>query len=239
MSKGKGFAGGVKAWHYARRRCHPRFDVSPRTGRHRRQFVSVARLEEPAFSGSHGQRQRDCKEFEGDQGGHRRKLLLRAGIGAGAGGASTFSSESAQGEVRDRRIKERDYASRGCSQSGRKEVGEVELADAVFGAKVNLQLLHEASRWVPERAPQGHDKVKEKSEFPAPAASCGSKRALAARASGSIRSPLWRHGGTVHGPRPRSYSYAMPKKMLLGASRSALLGKIGGRQVDGRGWLAA
>ena len=43
---------------------------------------------------------------------------------------------------------------------------------------------------------------------------------------GSIRSPLWRHGGTVHGPKPRDYSYALPKKMLLGALRSALSAKL-------------
>src|SRR5262249_45409432 len=43
---------------------------------------------------------------------------------------------------------------------------------------------------------------------------------------GSIRSPLWRHGGTVHGPVPRDYSYKLPKKMLLGALRSALSAKV-------------
>jgi len=44
--------------------------------------------------------------------------------------------------------------------------------------------------------------------------------------SGSVRSPLWRHGGTVHGPVPRDYSYKLPRKMLLGALRSALSAKL-------------
>jgi large subunit ribosomal protein L4 len=43
---------------------------------------------------------------------------------------------------------------------------------------------------------------------------------------GSVRSPLWRHGGTVHGPQPRSYDYAFPKKKLLGALRAALAAKL-------------
>jgi large subunit ribosomal protein L4 len=47
---------------------------------------------------------------------------------------------------------------------------------------------------------------------------------------GSIRSPLWRHGGTVHGPQPRSYAYAFPRKKLLGALRAAIAAKI----VDGK-----
>jgi large subunit ribosomal protein L4 len=43
---------------------------------------------------------------------------------------------------------------------------------------------------------------------------------------GSIRSPLWRHGGTVHGPVPRDYSYKLPRKMVLGALRAALTAKL-------------
>jgi large subunit ribosomal protein L4 len=43
---------------------------------------------------------------------------------------------------------------------------------------------------------------------------------------GSVRSPIWRHGGIVHGPQPRDYSYKLPRKMLLGALRSALSAKV-------------
>ena len=43
---------------------------------------------------------------------------------------------------------------------------------------------------------------------------------------GSIRSPLWRHGGTTHGPQPRDYSYKLPRKMQLGALKSALSAKL-------------
>ena len=59
-----------------------------------------------------------------------------------------------------------------------------------------------------------------------PARSSGSRKALAAPASGSVRSPIWRHGGTVHGPVPRDYSYKLPRKMQLGALRSALSAKL-------------
>ena len=47
-----------------------------------------------------------------------------------------------------------------------------------------------------------------------------------ARAYGFDPSPLWRHGGTTHGPQPRDYSYKLPKKMQLGALRSALSAKL-------------
>jgi large subunit ribosomal protein L4 len=107
-----------------------------------------------------------------------------------------------------------------------KKVGQVELADAVFGAKVNPHLLHEASRWYQAGLRRGTHKVKEKSEVSGAGRKLWRQKGTGRARVGSIRSPLWRHGGTVHGPRPRDYSYALPKKMVLGALRSALSAKL-------------
>ena len=107
-----------------------------------------------------------------------------------------------------------------------KKVGQVELADAVFSAKINPHLLHEASRWYLAGLRRGTHKVKEKSEVSGAGRKLWKQKGTGRARIGSIRSPLWRHGGTVHGPRPRDYSYALPKKILLGALRSALSAKL-------------
>jgi large subunit ribosomal protein L4 len=107
-----------------------------------------------------------------------------------------------------------------------KKVGQVELADAVFGAEVNRDLLHEASRWYLAGLRRGTAKTKDKSEVSGAGRKLWRQKGTGRARVGSIRSPLWRHGGTVHGPKPRSYSYALPKKMLLGALRSALSAKL-------------
>ena len=107
-----------------------------------------------------------------------------------------------------------------------KKVGEVELADSVFGAQVNAHLLHEASRWYLAGKRAGTHKTKEKSEVSGAGRKLWRQKGTGRARVGSIRSPLWRHGGTVHGPRPRDYSYALPKKAILGALRSALSAKL-------------
>src|SRR5947209_8045049 len=107
-----------------------------------------------------------------------------------------------------------------------KKVGQVDLAEAVFGAKVNPHLLHEASRWYLRGLRAGTHKTKDKSEVSGAGRKLWKQKGTGRARVGSIRSPLWRHGGTVHGPKPRDYSYALPKKMLLGALRSALSAKL-------------
>jgi large subunit ribosomal protein L4 len=117
-----------------------------------------------------------------------------------------------------------------------KTVGQIELADDVFGAKVNPHLLHETVRHhlAAERA--GTHKTKDKSEVSGSGRKLWKQKGTGRARVGSIRSPLWRHGGTVHGPVPRSYAYSLPRKMIVGALRSALSEKLAQQKltiVDG------
>jgi large subunit ribosomal protein L4 len=107
-----------------------------------------------------------------------------------------------------------------------KTVGQVELADEVFGAKVNRDLLHEAVRHFLNSQRAGTHKTKDKSEVSGAGRKLWRQKGTGRARVGSIRSPLWRHGGTVHGPTPRSYDYRFPRQMVAGALRSALSAKL-------------
>jgi large subunit ribosomal protein L4 len=103
-----------------------------------------------------------------------------------------------------------------------KEVGEVELSDAVFGVELNESLIHGAVRNYLANKRQGTSATKTRGDV-----SGGGKKPWKQKGTGrarvaSNRSPLWRGGGRVHGPQPRDWSYKMPKKMRRGALRSAL-----------------
>src|ERR1700732_4757096 len=112
-----------------------------------------------------------------------------------------------------------------------KKVGTIDLADDVFGVKVNAHLLHEAVRHHLASKHAGTHKTKDKSEVSGSGRKLWKQKGTGRARVGSIRSPLWRHGGTVHGPTPRSYSYALPKKMIAGALRSALSAKVAQRKL--------
>ena len=107
-----------------------------------------------------------------------------------------------------------------------KKVGTIELADDVFSVKVNQNLLHETVRHFLAGERAGTHKTKDKSEVSGAGRKLWKQKGTGRARVGSIRSPLWRHGGTVHGPVPRSYAYALPKKMIAGALRSALSSKL-------------
>ena len=106
------------------------------------------------------------------------------------------------------------------------KVGSIELADAVFGAEVNEALLYEAVRQITAGQRSGTAATKTRHEVSGSGKKLWKQKGTGRARVGSIRSPLWRHGGTVHGPQPRSYAYKLPRKMVLGALRSALSAKL-------------
>src|SRR5207237_3060378 len=106
------------------------------------------------------------------------------------------------------------------------KVGELELADAVFGADVNKALLYEAVRHSQAAARAGTVATKVRGSVAGSGRKLWKQKGTGRARIGSIRSPIWRHGGTVHGPQPRDYSYKLPRKMQLGALRSALSAKL-------------
>lgn len=108
---------------------------------------------------------------------------------------------------------------------GGKVVGSLELADEVFG-QVNEALMWEAVKQYRAAQRQGTAATKNRKLVSGSGKKLWKQKGTGRARIGSVRSPVWRHGGTVHGPQPRSYEYAFPRKKLLGALRSALASKL-------------
>jgi large subunit ribosomal protein L4 len=107
------------------------------------------------------------------------------------------------------------------------KVGSIELPDAVFGPdQVNEALLWEAVKHYRASLRQGTHKTKTRSEVAGSGKKLWKQKGTGRARIGSVRSALWRHGHTVHGPTPRSYEYPFPHKKLLGALRAALASKL-------------
>ena len=106
------------------------------------------------------------------------------------------------------------------------KVGEIELSDAVFSAAVNENLIYESVRHYLAGQRSGNAKTKVRREVAGAGKKLWRQKGTGRARVGSIRSPLWRHGGTTHGPVPRDYSYHLNRKMVLGALRSALSAKL-------------
>jgi large subunit ribosomal protein L4 len=106
-----------------------------------------------------------------------------------------------------------------------KKVGTLELEDEVFGA-INEDLLWEAVKHYRASLRSGTHATKNRKLVAGSGKKLWRQKGTGRARVGSIRSPLWRHGGTVHGPQPRSYDYQFPRKKLLGALRSALAAKL-------------
>jgi large subunit ribosomal protein L4 len=105
-------------------------------------------------------------------------------------------------------------------------VGKLELSDAVFKAEFNQPLIWEAVKHYNDSLRSGTAATKVRGDVSGSGKKLWRQKGTGRARIGSIRSPLWRHGGTVHGPQPRDYSYRFPRKKLQNAMRSALSAKL-------------
>src|SRR6202012_4848804 len=104
--------------------------------------------------------------------------------------------------------------------------GDFALADEVFAGEVNEALLWEAVKHYRASLRQGTHATKNRKLVSGAGKKLWKQKGPVRARVGSIRTPLWRGVGKVHGPQPRSYEYAFPRKKLLGALRSALAAKL-------------
>jgi large subunit ribosomal protein L4 len=114
--------------------------------------------------------------------------------------------------------------------AGRERSGDLELSAAVFGRTGHNSLLHEAVRMQLAKRRAGTASTKTKGLVAGGGKKPWRQKGTGRARSGSTRSPLWRHGGTIFGPQPRDYSYKMPKK----AWRQALTLAISDRALNGK-----
>ncbi len=112
-----------------------------------------------------------------------------------------------------------------------KKVGSLDLRDDVFAVPPNQHVLWEAVNHYLASLRCGTHQTKTRGEVKGSGRKLWRQKGTGRARVGSIRSPLWRHGGTVHGPQPRDYSYRLPRKTLLGALRVALSAKLAAEKL--------
>ena len=107
------------------------------------------------------------------------------------------------------------------------KIGSVELSEDVFGVEVKPHLLHEVVVWQLAKRRAGTACTKGRSEVRGGGKKPWRQKGTGRARVGTRRSPLWRGGGTTFGPKPRDYSYTLPKKVKKAALRGALSAKLG------------
>src|SRR5256886_15548210 len=105
-------------------------------------------------------------------------------------------------------------------------VGKLDLADAVCAGPINEGLMHLAVKQYRASLRLGTHKTKTRAEVSGSGKKPWKQKGTGRARVGEIRNPLWRKGGTVFGPQPRSYDYALPKKVERGALRAALADRL-------------
>jgi large subunit ribosomal protein L4 len=107
-----------------------------------------------------------------------------------------------------------------------KKVGSVELSDDVFGGRIRVGLIWESVVHTNAGARRGTHATKNRALVSGSGRKPWKQKGTGRARVGDIRNPLWRHGGTVFGPQPRSYDYRLPHKVTRGAVVAALAQKI-------------
>lgn len=111
------------------------------------------------------------------------------------------------------------------SSSG-EQVGEMQLSDKVFGEQINEAVIHEVVVNQMANSRVGTSSTKGRGEVSGGGRKPWRQKGTGRARVGSTRNPLWRGGGVVFGPKPRDYSYSIPKKVRRLAFRSALSAKL-------------
>jgi large subunit ribosomal protein L4 len=107
-----------------------------------------------------------------------------------------------------------------------KKVGSVDVKDEVFGGRVNADLMWESVVHANAAGRRGTHKTKNRANVSGSGKKPWRQKGTGRARVGEIRNPLWRKGGTVFGPQPRSYDFRLPKKVERGALRAALAQKL-------------
>ncbi len=110
--------------------------------------------------------------------------------------------------------------------SQNEKVGAVEVSDEVFGARPNAELVWESVVRANAAERRGTHATKNRALVSGSGKKPWRQKGTGRARVGEIRNPLWRKGGTVFGPQPRSYAYQLPKKVERGALRAALAQKV-------------
>src|SRR5262245_14637412 len=111
------------------------------------------------------------------------------------------------------------------------KIGAIDLRDDVFGGRVQTTLVWEAVVHANAAERRGTHATKNRALVSGSGKKPWRQKGTGRARVGEIRNPLWRHGGTVFGPQPRSYEYSLPKKVGRGALRAALAQKLRDKQV--------
>jgi large subunit ribosomal protein L4 len=106
------------------------------------------------------------------------------------------------------------------------KVGSVDLSDALFGGRIKTDLIHESVVRANAAERRGTHATKTRAQVSGSGKKPWRQKGTGRARVGEIRNPLWRKGGTVFGPQPRSYEYQLPRKVEKGALRAALAVKL-------------